>query len=117
MAQAVRYVAHRSQSQRTLSSDVFHQNLPENQCIFVRGFRVKRSFKMFPRVKGAVEPPPDPSGNNDEREIEVVLIASAPKVRILLLFPRSNLGLQHQDPLHVLLECIAKVNTSLRKLT
>jgi hypothetical protein len=42
------------------------ENLPENQCIFVRGFRVKRSFKMFPRVKGAAEPPPDPSGNNDE---------------------------------------------------
>ncbi|KAH9034024.1 hypothetical protein EDB83DRAFT_1785975 [Lactarius deliciosus] len=67
------------------------ENLPENQCIFVRGFRIKRSFKIFPRVKGAAGPTPDPKGTDDEREIEAVSTASIP-----------------EDPLHVLLEYIAE---------
>ncbi|KAH9163709.1 hypothetical protein EDB89DRAFT_482130 [Lactarius sanguifluus] len=69
------------------------ENLPENQCIFVRGFRVKRTLKTFPRVKGAAEPTLDPSGSDDEPETEVVSIPSLTK---------------HRDPLHVLLEYIAE---------
>ncbi|KAH9162082.1 hypothetical protein EDB89DRAFT_670414 [Lactarius sanguifluus] len=69
------------------------ENLPENQCIFVRGFRIKRSFKIFPRVKGAAEPPPDQKRTDDEREIEAVSIASVPEYR---------------DPLHVLLEYMSE---------
>ncbi|KAI9441134.1 hypothetical protein BJY52DRAFT_504602 [Lactarius psammicola] len=70
------------------------ENLPENQCIFVRGFRVKRSFKIFPRVKGAAEPTPDPRGVDDELErVEVEPMATVPEYR---------------DPLHVLLDYIAE---------
>ena len=47
-------------------SDVFHQNLPENQCIFIRGFRVERTLRLFSRIRAAAEPKPDPSGNDDE---------------------------------------------------
>ena len=73
------------------SSDVFHQNLPENQCIFVRGFRIKRTFKLFPRVRGAAEPTPDSSGDDDEMETETVSIPSVTTVS-LFLFPSSHLS-------------------------
>ncbi|KAI9440174.1 hypothetical protein BJY52DRAFT_1129192 [Lactarius psammicola] len=56
-------------------------NLPENQCIFVRGFRVKRTLKIFPRVRGAADPTPEPSKNDDEPETEVVSIPSVTEVR------------------------------------
>ncbi|KAH9170393.1 hypothetical protein EDB89DRAFT_1301200 [Lactarius sanguifluus] len=70
------------------------RNLPENQCIFIRGFRVKRFlFGLVPRIKGAAEPKPDTRGNDGEPEKEVVPIPSFTKYR---------------DPLHVLLEYIAK---------
>ncbi|KAH9025507.1 hypothetical protein EDB85DRAFT_2118432, partial [Lactarius pseudohatsudake] len=29
------------------------KNLPEDQCIFIRGYRVARKYKIFPRLKGA----------------------------------------------------------------
>ncbi|KAH8998264.1 hypothetical protein EDB86DRAFT_825160 [Lactarius hatsudake] len=70
------------------------RNLPENQCIFIRGFRVKRFFfGLVPRIRGAAEPKPDTRGNDGEPEKEVVPIPSVTKYR---------------DPLHVLLEYIAK---------
>jgi len=73
------------------SPGIFHQNLPENQCIFVRGFRVKRTFKLFPRVRGAAEPTPDSSGDYDEMETETVSIPSVTAVS-LFLFPSSHLS-------------------------
>ncbi|KAH8998274.1 hypothetical protein EDB86DRAFT_3076119 [Lactarius hatsudake] len=69
------------------------ENLPENQCIFIRGFRVKRNFRKLPRIKAAAEPEPDPRGGGGEPEKEVVWIPSVTEYR---------------DPLHVLLEYIAK---------
>ncbi|KAH8984040.1 hypothetical protein EDB92DRAFT_1951101 [Lactarius akahatsu] len=75
------------------------ENLPENQCIFIRGFRVKRNFRKLPRIKAAAEPEPDPRGGGGEPEKEVVWI---PSVTELLM--RS----EYRDPLHVLLEYIAK---------
>ncbi|KAH9066169.1 hypothetical protein EDB87DRAFT_1589299, partial [Lactarius vividus] len=70
------------------------RNLPENQCIFIRGFRVKRFFfGLVPRIKAAAEPKPDTRGNDPEPEKEGVPIPSVTK---------------YQDPMHVLLEYIAK---------
>ena len=34
------------------------QNLPQNQCIFVRGFRVTRRLNIWPKLRGA-GPAPD----------------------------------------------------------
>ena len=48
------------------------QDLPEDQCIFVRGYRVARTLKIFPRLKGAAGDSPDPSGDDCEPELEVV---------------------------------------------
>ncbi|KAH9038289.1 hypothetical protein EDB84DRAFT_1479566 [Lactarius hengduanensis] len=94
-------VLHQHTRGAVLSHGPSGDDLPENQCIFIRGFRVKRTFKRFPRVRGAAEPTPDPSGNDDEPETEVVSIPSFT---------------EYQDPLHVLLKYIAGVNISLREL-
>ncbi|KAH9072147.1 hypothetical protein EDB83DRAFT_2571938, partial [Lactarius deliciosus] len=68
------------------------ENLPENQCLFIRGFRVKRLFWIIPRLKGAAKPKPDPRGNDRDPEMELVPIPSVTECR---------------DPLHILLEHIA----------
>ncbi|KAI9445981.1 hypothetical protein H4582DRAFT_2124596 [Lactarius indigo] len=66
----------------------------ENQCIFIRGFRVKRTFLgKIPRIKAAAEPEPGPPRPGSEPEEELVSIPS---------------DTEYQDPLHVLLEYIAK---------
>ncbi|KAI0248876.1 hypothetical protein BJV78DRAFT_1232159 [Lactifluus subvellereus] len=65
------------------------QNLPQNQCIFIRGFRVARFLKMLPRLRGAAEPTQGPSG--DEPEFETKIIST----------PSDT---DYQDPLHTLLD-------------
>ncbi|KAH8993421.1 hypothetical protein EDB92DRAFT_401933 [Lactarius akahatsu] len=67
------------------------ENLPENQCLFIRGFRVKRLFWIIPRLKGAAGPQPDARGDDPEPEMELVSIPSITESR---------------DPLHVLLDYI-----------
>ncbi|KAH9021558.1 hypothetical protein EDB85DRAFT_413948 [Lactarius pseudohatsudake] len=71
------------------------ENLPEDQCIFIRGFRVKRIFGIIPWIRAAAEPEPDTRGNDREPEMEVIPIPSVTEYR---------------DPLHVLLEHIAQVS-------
>ncbi|KAH9035741.1 hypothetical protein EDB85DRAFT_840328 [Lactarius pseudohatsudake] len=68
-------------------------DLPEDQCIFVRGYRVTRAFKLFPRLRGAAGHNPDPSGHDSGLELEVVSLPSFTK---------------YKDPLHVLSEYIAE---------
>jgi hypothetical protein len=69
----------------TESSIVFSQNLPQNQCLFIRGFRVKRFFWVLPRLKGAAEPKPDPRGDDRRPEMELVTIPGVTEVRLLFL--------------------------------
>ena len=57
--------------------------MPENQCIFIRGFRVKRIFGIFPRLKGAAEPRPDPRLDDREQEMQVVPIPNVTQVDLL----------------------------------
>ncbi|KAH8991261.1 hypothetical protein EDB92DRAFT_687617 [Lactarius akahatsu] len=72
-------------------------NLPEDQCIFVRGFRVARAFKLFPRLRGAAGYTPDPSGPDSDSELEFGLeVVSIPSFT------------EYRDPMHVLLEHIAE---------
>ncbi|KAF8261604.1 hypothetical protein EI94DRAFT_1745593 [Lactarius quietus] len=71
-------------------------DLPEDQCIFIRGFRVTRKLKILPRMlKGAAGPNQDPKGSGCEpdSEVELIPISSVPEFR---------------DPLHILLEYIAE---------
>ncbi|KAH8999211.1 hypothetical protein EDB92DRAFT_942199 [Lactarius akahatsu] len=60
------------------------ENLPEDQCIFIRGFRVKRIFGIIPWIRAAAEPKPDTRGNDREPEMEVVPIPGVTEI----LFPK-----------------------------
>ena len=51
--------------------------------MFIRGFRVERTFRIFSKkIRAAAEPKPDPSENDDEPETEVVSIPSVTDVRL-----------------------------------
>lgn len=70
------------------------KNLPEGQCIFIRGFRVVRRLGILPRqLRGAAgpNPPPDRDHDDDEQHVELVSLPNASVSR---------------DPLHVLSEYI-----------
>ncbi|KAI0291208.1 hypothetical protein B0F90DRAFT_1778937 [Multifurca ochricompacta] len=72
------------------------QNLPEDQCIFVRGFRVTRFIRILPRLRGAAGPAPLPDGHEPEPDAQLVSVPA---------------GTNYQDPLRTLLEYIAEVGT------
>jgi hypothetical protein len=69
----------------TESSNVFSQNLPQNQCLFIRGFRVKRFFWILPRLKGAAEPKPDLRRDDRSPDMELVAIPGVTEVGSLFL--------------------------------
>jgi hypothetical protein len=59
-----------------------HQDLPEDQCIFVRGFRATRTLKILPpRLKGAAEPTLDPEGDEEMPDAELMPIPTLPEVQ------------------------------------
>ena len=99
------------QTQDLILSD---QNLPENQCIFVRGFRATRIAKILPWLRGAAGPariPGEDHHDEDDSDTQVTSIPSNTDVRLSIR--HSNLCLpdisKYQDPLHTLLEYIATV--------
>lgn len=54
------------------------QNLPENQCVLVRGFRVTRVFRILPRrLRGAAGPNLILPGDSDDDESDKVLTSIA----------------------------------------
>jgi hypothetical protein len=59
----------------------FIKNLPENQCIFVRGFRVTRFLKILPRLRGAASPTQDPNGPEPEFETQLISIPANTNVK------------------------------------
>ncbi|KAI0276285.1 hypothetical protein BGY98DRAFT_1098257 [Russula aff. rugulosa BPL654] len=70
------------------------ENLPENQCVFIRGYRVARTFWMLPRrLKAAAGPSTDPDGYDCDPDMEVISIPAVTKYR---------------DPLYLLLDYIAE---------
>ena len=100
---------------------LLYQNLPENQCIFVRGFRVARVLKIWPRLRGA-GPTPDIGGYGpgpaSDRQLVVEPIGSpagtdVKSTFICLFFLQFFNVSNYQDPLHVLLQFIAEVSNSM----
>jgi hypothetical protein len=60
------------------------QNLPENQCVFIRGFRVTRVLGILHRrLRGAAGPNPmlDEEPDDDGPDKELTSIASTTMVR------------------------------------
>ena len=55
-----------------------------NQCIFIKGFRAKRGFPWFKRIRAAAEPLPDDPDDSQEDEMQVTRILDAPEVGHLL---------------------------------
>jgi len=88
------------------------QNLPQNQCIFVRGFRVTRILSLWPRLRGA-----GPAADFGEREpesdrrLELISIPADTDVcshcHHFLTFADVA---KYQDPLHILSTHIAEVS-------
>jgi len=71
-------------------------DLPENQCIFIRGLRVIRfPWRIFSRLRGAAGPARIPGEDDPDPDAQPVGIpADTPS--------------HYQDPLHTLLEYIAE---------
>jgi hypothetical protein len=57
-----------------------HKDLPEDQCIFVRGFRVTRLFGIIPRLRATAEPSLSPG--QDEPESDMQLISVPPETDV-----------------------------------
>ncbi|KAH9174169.1 hypothetical protein EDB89DRAFT_594079 [Lactarius sanguifluus] len=72
------------------------EGLPEDQCIFVRGFRVTRKFKILPRLKGAAGPNPDLEGY-EEPDMELIPIPAEPEVMWQPFLELSGLHLRFQS--------------------
>ncbi|KAH9029313.1 hypothetical protein EDB83DRAFT_2654975 [Lactarius deliciosus] len=79
------------------------EDLPEDQCIFIRGFRVTRKLRIFPlRLKGEAGPNPDPEGHDDSEESDMVL-------KPIPSIPESTFWIsKYRDPLHTILEYISE---------
>jgi len=59
-----------------------NQNLPEDQCIFVRGFRVKRfPSKIFSRLRAAAGPARIPGEDDPDPDAELVGVPANTQVR------------------------------------
>jgi len=85
------------------------QNLPANQCVFLRGFRVTRTLRIFPkRLVAAAGPSSDLDEPNHESDLVLTSIPAITKDRDLLhilidhiaeRIPDCDLILVHDDDL------------------
>jgi hypothetical protein len=58
-----------------------NQNLPEDQCIFVRGFRVTRFSMLLPRLRGAAGPARFPEGDSDsDKQLQGIPVDTSVRV-------------------------------------
>ncbi|KAH9052633.1 hypothetical protein EDB87DRAFT_401241, partial [Lactarius vividus] len=73
------------------------ENLPEEQCIFFRGFRVRKRAILGPKLKAAAGPNPDPKDDDCERDAELISIPAVPKER-----PDCDVVIVHDDDLAML---------------
>ena len=93
-----------------------HQDLPENQCVFIRGFRVARTLWKFPkRLRAAAGPSTDRYDDEPGSDKELISIpATNAKVNMTVLsLPWSSSEIyKYRDLLHILLDFIAEVSTT-----
>ena len=86
------------------------QDLPQNQCIFVRGFRI---LNLWPRLRGA-GPAPDFGEREPESDRRLELISIPADIDVcshyhyFLTFADVS---KYQDPLHILSAHISEVST------
>jgi hypothetical protein len=58
-----------------------YKNLPEDQCIFVRGFRVARILRIIQRLRGAAEPTQGPGRDEPGSDKQLISIPPETDVR------------------------------------
>ena len=58
-----------------------NQNLPENQCIFIRGFRVARFSMILPRLRAAAGPAQLPDEDDPNPDTQLKSIPDETRVR------------------------------------
>ncbi|KAI0281878.1 hypothetical protein BC826DRAFT_1067562 [Russula brevipes] len=62
-------------------------DLPENQCVFIRGFRVARTLRILPKhLKAAAGPTPDSGDHGREPDAEPVSIPAIQITEILFIY-------------------------------
>ena len=66
-----------------LSSQKDNSSPKLNQCVFIKGFRAKRGFPWFKRIRAAAEPLPDDPDDSHEDEMQVTGIPDTPEVSYL----------------------------------
>jgi hypothetical protein len=69
-----------SGSETALPWPCSQQNLPENQCVFIRGFRVAQTFRILPKHLKAAAGPSEPEGYDCDTEAELLSIPAITKV-------------------------------------
>ncbi|KAF8267199.1 hypothetical protein EI94DRAFT_67557 [Lactarius quietus] len=57
------------------------ENLPEDQCVFIRGFRVRKRRLWWSKLRAAAEPNPEPKDNDGEPDAELIPVPAVPQVR------------------------------------
>ena len=88
------------------------QNLPQNQCIFVRGFRVTRILNIWPKLRGA-GPAPDLGEREPESDRHLELISIPADTDVCGHSHHSSTIAdvsKYLDPLHALSARIAEVS-------
>jgi len=116
--QVGRYVsvgfANASEPDTSFACSCVCQNLSENQCIFIRGFRVARTLGILPKhLRAAAEPSTDMAGNDRDsgREVELISMPTVSEVSYLVYaFDPLFDPPKHQDPLHFIFEYVAGVS-------
>jgi hypothetical protein len=58
--------------------------LPENRCLFVRGFRVTRFMKMLPKLRGAADPTEDSGEHEAEFDTQLITIPATTNVKLFI---------------------------------
>ncbi len=99
-------------TQEVLDQMKSNQNLPEDKCIFIRGFRATRLLGILPRLRGAAEPTQGPHEDEPEPEPDMHLITTPSDIKVTLCILRLQTLFdisKSQDPLHILLEYITTV--------
>ena len=89
------------------------QPTTQDQCVFIKGFRAKRSFFFGRRIRAAAEPQPDDPDNHRDDEIQVTQAPGVPKVSFLFIVGRWIMTwFQYRDPLSEVLDYIVEVRPS-----
>lgn len=94
------------------------QNSSPTHCVFIRGFRAKRIFSSYNKVKAISENVSDHPDDDPESSTRLVQEPDVPEVGASAVEQATGLmSLQYRDPLIGVLEYIAEVSWSIQRLT